>query len=285
MSQFNLVLIYSGRQIMDTQVGPYPESVEKLTNLFKLIYKDVIPLNGGMSLVTRLKMVSPKSTLLVIPSGESTKLDEALSQGEIQMIQATVEQGLSLLAVGGAAYWASKTRIWSDMCAHQPDCRDPIIKSSKCPIFPGVAKGPLLPFPGQSYDPAFFRGAATIECEGKKIHIPLKASGTFEFESSQKIKVLAGYVEKNQLNAKRQPAIIGCSFGTGKAVLSMVQLGYHPDDLDVKAHKNAFPNSEIDWQDAKNSISPIQDQKAFLQSILNYFNSSDSSAHDVVAGK
>lgn len=168
-SSIRNVLIYTGHRrnvllngkVVEQMCGPYAMSVDKHLFSFNQVKKRAYP-NwniteiSGSQIISALKSVSLQETLLVIPAGESTDLDNAFSDEEVQCIQESIAKGLRFYVTCGSAYWLAKQRIWDDRCSAQPDSTDTIVKNGKMNIFSGSAVGPLSPYPSQTYSTAFF---------------------------------------------------------------------------------------------------------------------------------
>ncbi len=280
------VYIYAGHQMptksaAQVQVkGPYAMSVDKHTFMFEKVNEvcnkqwKILKIYGH-EIIRTLSEAILDTTLLVIPAGESSELDEVFSLNEINTIQEAVKKGLRLYATCGSAYWAARKRIWNDRCVIQPETRNEIAKTGKINLFEGIAIGPLSPYPGQTYSTAFFHEAIEIQdLHQQKITVLLSGGGTFFLadQSAQTVKTLAFYspseLQKHGKGEEWAKAVISCGYGQGKAILSMLHPGYGAEDIDVQAYNQAFPERKDDWQNIRDSLSPTVKRIEFVARIL-----------------
>jgi glutamine amidotransferase-like uncharacterized protein len=271
----------SGRWVQKTQ-GPYSISVDKHHFMLSEINKKYkkqwnISLVHGADLISVLAKAKLSSTLLAIPAGESTELDKSFRKEEIEAIKhATYHEGLSILTTCGSSYWLSKERVWNDRCTVQPDSTDQIRKPSRIGIFNGRAIGPLSPYPGQTYNTAFFHESIALNTRKRTVQVLLSGGGAFfPFKSSQKVKTVASYAPQEltrfQITPEWARAAIAISYGKGKAILSMIHPGYGAEDIDVEAYAAAFPDRADDWKTIRSTLSPLEERLDCVHDLLEEF--------------
>lgn len=278
------VIVYKGHETHPL-FGPYKENIVKRIDMFnylnqyrhaqgKLAWK--VTAIAGEQLVDALKE-SPEETLLVIPAGQSTRLDKVFSVAETTFIQDKFfgEGGRGYFNCG-SAYWVSQLRKYQDMHEEQPVKRDPVIKKTHLPLFQGLAHGPLCPYPGTEYKVGFFSDAVRITDGENECTIYLSGGGSFivpqESESQQKVKVLARYLrselarhgKKAEDFPEWENAVIMVSVGKGAALLSMFHPYYGSHDIDVDSYERTFPNCGTNWKEVKEKLSPLDVRMQFV---------------------
>jgi len=284
VTPINTVCIYAG-------TGSYGNSVEKRIEMFKIINiiresQDlpawtILPVAGGERLIGVLKALPAKETLLVVPAGESTQLDASFTAAQTDFImnEFLMKGGRGYFNCG-AAYWASKLRIYTDICQVQPKDAVPIAKTTKLPLFPGTAVGPLCPYPGKEYKAGFYSDAVTVTNGEKSCTVYLSGGGSFLLpkpeETKEKIVVVARYLhsELTRLGKsaaeceKWQNAACMSSVGQGAALLTMFHPYYRPEDFDVKKYEAQFPNSGTDWSKVKARLSTGHELMSFALQMI-----------------
>lgn len=274
-SAFRKVLIYTGE-------GLYAESLQKHAFIFEYLKKHshkpwTLEYVSSSELITRLKR-EPKleETLLDIPAGESTKLEKDFSDEQIRVIQKAIGNGMRLFSTCGSSYMLSRERIWNDKCDEQPTRISQIKKSGRFNIFDGIAQGPLSPYPGQTYNSAFFHEAVKVRNSTSTICTLLSGGGAFfPFPSTAQNKVLATYLPSELERLGKDPcweaAIVKCSYGKGSAIMSMIHPGYGKEDIHIESYKKAFPDRKDDWEMIYRSLSSEQQRMDFVETILREF--------------
>lgn len=279
MHPIRQVLVYKGHE-KHPLFGPYQTSIEKRIALFEKLNPLRISLGKapwridavfGEKLQEALKQTRLKETLLVIPAGESRKLDQVFQKQETAFIYQAFQKGLRGYLTCGAAYWASKKRIYKNTCEEN----SVIIKMSNLPLFQGTAEGPLCPYPGKEYRVGFYSDAMSVINGSKKCTVFLGGGGSFMIQGrQQKITVVARYAHQELLRIgkketeKWSAAAIVASVGHGAALLSMFHPYYGQDDIDVDAYEKAFPGSGTDWREIKKRLSPLNERLQFVDSML-----------------
>ena len=277
---FRSVCIYSGHRTPLGLVGPYAESVEKGLHIFTSLKGKAwkVFTVEGAQLAHTLQSSKVKETLLVIPAGQSSRLDETLGS-EVEAIQMFVREGGSLFASCGAAYWLSSKRVWGDRCDANPHERVFTKKTNPAAFFLGKAWGPLCFYPGQEYNAAFWHGAIRLtNYKGKTIRVLLSGGGAFfPGKEEQQVESLATYC-KDELSRfskdeKWSDAIIRCDCGKGTVILSMVHPMYGAEEIDVDAYAKAFPDRADNWREIRDNLSPKKERLAFMEEIIASFGS------------
>jgi glutamine amidotransferase-like uncharacterized protein len=282
------VIVYKGHEKNDL-LGPYAANIIKQEEMFNILnnYRERcgrppwrVTSVAGEHLIEALQESNPKETLLVIPAGQSSNLDQVFSTEQTSFIRNKflAEGGGRLYATCGASYMMSLVREYNGLCSQQPDQRELIVKRSVLPLFDGTAKGPLCPFPGKKYKVGYYSDAVQVTNGQDLCTIYLSGGGSFFLhESVQKVKVLVKYLNSELLRLGKQPkeckewenATILAQVGNGAALLSMFHPYYGPQDIDVESYERAFPNCGTNWKVVKEKLSPLDERMRFvLKSML-----------------
>ncbi len=267
------VFVYGGHQ--GGLAGPYATSVDKELSMFHKInaWQErawEIQKISGEALAHTLHQTSPTESLLVIPAGESSSLDDAFSDETLDAIRSKTDQGLRLYATCGSAYWLAKTRAWSQEATT-------LRKEGRANLFHGTAVGPLSPYPGEPSPTAFFHQAAPLKTARSRVTVLLSGGGAFfpDPQSKQEVQTLATYADETlRLHGKTgewAKAVIAFRYGLGKAILSMVHPDYGPEDIQVDAYKRAFPHRKDPWPDIRNALSSERTRLSFVAETLEAF--------------
>lgn len=274
------VIIYQGHA-SKPKFAPYSDSIERRVQAFVHLNRNwQIESVIGENLIDKLKSKDPKETLLVIPSAQSTHLDNSFSTQELDYLY---HDFFSLGGKGyltcGAAYWASSTRIFHGVCLEQMENPKTIIKQSRLPLFEGTVEGPLCPYPGKTYKVGFKSDAVTLESDYRNCTVFISGGGSFRLNpsSNQKVRVLARYPhyelmrfgkKKEECRAWENAAIL-TSIGRGAALFVMSHPFYHMNTIDVHLYEKTFPNSGTNWHDVKARLSSHESRMAFLGDMIN----------------
>ncbi len=271
------VKVYAGHPTRPA-FGPYRDSIEKrvkmLADLNFLRQMDQrrpweIERVHGEHLTAALNRCDPQNTLLVMPAGESTKLDQVFTQEETDfLLNDFFARGGRGYFTCGAAYWASSKRIYKDLCEEQPRHAQTIVRQSKLPLFLGTAEGPLCPYPGKEYKVGFYSDAVNVTGDKSACTVYLGGGGSFLLENSvnqQRVSVLAQYKlsELQRIGkcaaeyTKWKNAAIMVSVGKGAALLSMFHPYYGQSDINVEIYKRVFSHCGTDWASVKKRLSPL----------------------------
>jgi glutamine amidotransferase-like uncharacterized protein len=291
------VIVYKGHE-NHSLFGPYFENIEKRIGMFKYLNSfreqngqqpwEVVSV-AGEQLIDLLKNENPEGILLVIPAGQSTKLDSVFTSEETTFLKEEFfNKGGRGFFTCGSAYWVSDERIYKDLCEVQPDKRDPIIKKSKLSLFQGLAEGPLCPFPGKKYQVGFYSDAIDISDGKNECTIFLSGGGSFipREETDQKIRILARYVHSELMRTgktkeecqKWENAAIMVSTGKGAAILSMFHPYYNEKDTDIAVYEEVFPflDCGTNWREVHSRLSPLDIRMHFVfYSMLSKLESMD----------
>lgn len=291
------VVIYKGHE-MHPLFGPYKENIIKRIDMFNLLnhYRELegkpawkVTAVAGEGLIEALKE-KPNETLLVIPAGQSTRLDKVFSVAETNFIKDKFfsEGGGRGYFNCGSAYWVSETRRYLDLHEEHPEVRKPVVKKTNLPLFQGLSHGPLCPYPGVKYRVGFFSDAVRITDGENECTIYLSGGGGFVVpkrkQEQQKVRVLVRYLlselERHQKRKEEleewENAVILVSIGKGAALLSMFHPYYGANDINVEAYEKAFPESGTNWKEVKDKLSPLDIRMKFvMNSMLNKLEEMD----------
>lgn len=265
----NQVIVYCGHKKSEV-LGPYADSVAKRVSMFKQLnfYREEIGRKPwkvrevpGETLVEKLQKMKADETLLVIPAGQSSRLEQVFSVTQLAFLRGEFfEKGGRAYFTCGASYWVSRKRIYQEVCLDHPEKAVKLVKNSTFPIFQGISVGPLCPFPGVKYKVGFYSDAVKVEAEGDRCTIYLSGGGSFMPDldplDGQRVRVLVRYPKKELLRlgipeeetADKEKAAVMVSIGNGAALLSMFHPYYSSSDIDVEAYEKAFPDCGTDWR-------------------------------------
>lgn len=284
MSLIQSVLVYSGHHIGDGLKGPYGMSVNKHREMFEAVgrlrergwsIKSVY----GEDLIGELARSHLSETLLVIPAGPASELD-VFSDSEIDAVKKSISQGrLRLWTTCGSTYWTAYESIWQDAMTNSGST----IKKRRLGLFPGVTIGPLVPYPGKSYNEAFFHDAISVETKSAKVKVLLSGGGSFFpyrsdfFDGQQKVTTLATYAGEDMLRLGKGPewnqAVVACTYGLGACLHSMVHPGYGSDDIDPERYAKAFPDRADAWVKIKETLSAPLERESFVADMIEQLES------------
>lgn len=283
INRFKHVVVYSGHK-KGGVLGPYSENIRKRIDMFKDLNsyraKEGHPLwdvtvTTGEDLVTTLSHLPIKESLLVIPAGQSSHLDKAFKKTETDYLTKEFfpNGGRGYLNCG-SSYFASKKRIYDDICLENSTKTKRLEKVSQMPLFDGTAKGPLCAYPDSDYKVGFFHDAVKVEGKDSSCTIMLSGGGSFLFpeNSAQKSKVLARYssdelVRLNILpkdHLKWQTAAIMVQIGKGAVFMGMFHPYYGKQDTNTERYEKNFPNSKTNWRYIHENLSSLDDRMLFV---------------------
>lgn len=211
----------------------------------------------------------PRNTLLVIPAGQSTHLDQAFKVEHIEFLRTFFLEGGRGFFTCGSAYWVCRKRIYEDICVQNPEQKVRLEKMSRLPLFSGVGRGPLCPFPGHKYHVGFYSEAIAIQNKEAFCHTLLSGGGSFLVDPEDSTtQVLATYareeLDRLQKDASLENAVILTRFGEGKAVLAMIHPYYDPQDFDPAVYQQMFPDAGTDWESLQKRLSPQEERMRFV---------------------
>jgi len=163
------------------------------------------------------------ASILIMPGGRDRPYHKDLQGSGNAQIRRFVEQGGIYLGICAGAYYGCK-RVEFNKGFPLEVCED-----RELGFFSGTAVGPAYGNGTFSYSNSSGARAAKISTNTGDFHVYYNGGCTFEGDLSC-YKILARYVE-----LPSQPAaIIECSMGKGKAILSGVHLEMMPSHLDAK---------------------------------------------------
>lgn len=274
------VIIYTGHR-NHPLLGPYMTNVQKRIEMFTALnfYRQArgrdpwhIKPVSGENLLHALD--DPKYSLLVIPAGQSTHLDEVFSSKQLTFLKKFFfEQGGRGYFNCGSAFWVSQKRIYSDVCAVQPTQRNVIEKESRLPLFSGTATGPICMHPSPSYKVGFYLDAIQVTNSNRTCTILLSGGGSFQPKPGDAhVKVIAKYPHSELMRcgktAQECPSIdiaaILLRLGKGGAVLSMFHPYYSSQDIDPVRYEQAFPGSGTNWKRIVKQLSSDEERLGFV---------------------
>lgn len=279
------VIVYSGHQAT-TELGPYAESVVKRVGMFKDLnaYREMsgrkpwkVSAVPGEKLVDTLRQVEMDKTLLVFPAGQSSRLEKVFSLAQVRFIKEEFfGKGGRAYFTCGASYWASRKRIYKEVCLDRPENPITMVKESAFSVFQGVSTGPLCPFPGVKYKVGFYSDAVQVESEEDTCTIYLSGGGSFmpDVESDQKVRVLAKYNREELLRVgvkeeeipEREKAAVMVSMGSGAALMAMFHPYYSASDIDVALYEKVFEGCGTDWKKVHAKLSSTDARMRFVWS-------------------
>lgn len=284
LSAIKQVVIYTGHHTHPL-LGPYAENVRKRIQMFENLnhYRIIrgrnpwrVVQSPGERLVQHLH--DPKHTLLALPAGQSTNLDTVFSSDQLGIIQNFFENGGRGYLTCGASYWASKIRMYNDLCTEQPTQRKLIIKKSRLPLFKGTATGPLCPHASPTYKVGFYSDAVEVESCKTRCTILLSGGGSFHIPKEDKeTQVLAKYPHSELMRCgkskeecfRSEIAAILVKIKRGAAILSMFHPYYNSKDIDAQRYNEAFPGSGTNWARVAAKLSSEENRMNFvLDSLL-----------------
>lgn len=277
------VIVYSGHQ-RTTELGPYAESVAKRVGMFKELnaYREAsgrrpwrVNAVPGEELVDTLRQVEMDQTLLVFPAGQSSRLEKVFTLAQVQFLKEEFfGNGGRAYFTCGASYWASRKRIYKEVCLYRPENPITMVKESAFAVFEGISTGPLCPFPGVKYKVGFYSDAVEVESAEDCCTIYLSGGGSFvpDPDSKQNVKVLAKYkreellrlgVKEEEIPEKERAAIM-VSVGNGAALMAMYHPYYSSSDIDVDLYEKVFPDCGTDWKKVHSKLSSTDDRMRFV---------------------
>lgn len=273
------VVIYSGHK-GNPLGGSYHENIVKQIAMFTLLNEyrikpwKVVSVDGEQ-LVEEIKKEKTEETLLVIPAGQSSRLEKVFSIADAAFIKNEFfEKGGRGYFTCGAAYWISSKRIYKEVCEENSEKRETMVKTSSLPLFEGTAEGPLCPFPGHKYKVGFYSDAVKVSHESEECTIFLSGGGSFlpEQKSDQKVRILVRYTHAELFRLGKKPeefqkwenGAVLVSVGKGAVLLAMFHPYYGSQDIDAEAYEKAFPDCGTNWREVQKKLSPLDQRMHFF---------------------
>ncbi|NGX30778.1 MAG: hypothetical protein K940chlam8_00128 [Chlamydiae bacterium] len=162
-----------------------------------------------------------KADLFVMPGGRDVFYHRALQGKKTDALREFVENGGSYLGLCAGAYFGSKSIEFEKGHVHE------VIEQRELAFFPGKAIGPALGL--GKYEPTSCRGAECALIDTRMGSFGTYYNGGCYFEGSfSNAKPLAYFAKTGNV------AIVECSVGKGKALLSGVHLEYSVKNLTEK---------------------------------------------------
>lgn len=278
---FQRVLVYIGHRELP-QFSPYAANTQKRIEMFQYLNQfRKKPWNletvAGEELAGKLQTANLEETLLVIPAGQSSHFDKAFSVAEAAFLKSAFYRGLRGYVTCGSAYWTAKKRVYHGFTTENSTALRTQIKSSALPLFPGVAEGPLCPFPGASYKVGFYSDAVEVTDGTKPCTIYLSGGGTFHLPPDSRDTVVVARYQESELQRlgkkgaeakKWQNAAVMTRYGKGALLSAMFHPYYGKQDFDVQRYENAFPGSGTDWKAVHQRLSSLDDRMALVTRML-----------------
>lgn len=262
------VLIYGGR-------GPYFDDIPKKKQLFEAL--NVMRTAHGLpewrveilekeQIASALAESLAEETLVVIPPGPSSLLDEALGSHTGQL-HAFGMRGGRFYFECGSAYWAATSREYLGLSEEKVWGK----KMGLFPLFRGRAKGPLCPYPAYKYNIGFKSEAVRVQMGERECTVFHSGGGCFILDPEEKATVIARYLPSELIRLGKtseecalwEKAAILTPVGKGAALLAM----FHADG-DVLAEAEAFPDCGTDWESVRKNLSPLAERRDFLYAML-----------------
>lgn len=280
MTPISHVMIYSGHQ-KHPLFGSYHENIVKQMKMFEILNQQrenpwKITQIDGDELVEALQLQNPHATLLVVPAGQSSKLEQVFTVAQTTFLKENFfSNGGRGYFTCGAAYWITARRIYKEVCEERPEMKETLAKTSTLPLFEGTAEGPLCPFPGEKYKVGFYSDAVNV-CSGvDRCTIFLSGGGSFilDSEKCQKVRVLVRYPhselirlgKKQEECTKWENSTLLVSIGKGAVVLSMFHPYYGAQDINAEVYERAFPDCGTDWKRVQGKLSPLDERLEFFK--------------------
>ena len=268
---FRHIVIYAGHKA-NPLFGPYEANIQKRVAMFEYLNRFravpwTIETVDGDDLIPCLKGLRSEETLLVVPAGQSSRLDAVFSIAQTAFLKEAffVKGGRGYFNCG-SAYWVSEKRIFNDLYEESPEVKRPLIKTTHLPLFYGVAQGPLCPYPGKKYKVGFFSDAVRVTDGVNECSIYLSGGGGFiipeKLANGERVTVLLRYchseLTRHGISEEEIPnwenAAIMTSVGQGAALLSMFHPYYGPNDIDPETYQRVFPDCGTDWKKSQRDV-------------------------------
>jgi glutamine amidotransferase-like uncharacterized protein len=218
----------------------------------------------GQDLQSVLKISHLKQTLLVIPAGPSSEIEEVFSKHDLEYIKESVRCGLFLYTTCGSTYAAAALRFWGD---------DPTPKKSTFGIFDGIARGPLFPDPTQPHGTDFIFESVNLCYPGGSVNLLLGGGGSLFYEETKAQKTLAEYNIEDLSRAGKDPswvsAVVMTQIEKGRAIFSMV----HPatGKSEISLLRGRFPGRKDDWERIALELSSEAERYCFMHYLIDQF--------------
>jgi len=185
-----------------------------------------------------------RAAMIVFPGGRDVPYAKALQGGANRRIRDYVVNGGRYLGICAGAYYGSSS------ISFEPGGKLEVIGTRELGFFPGCATGPALGLGQFVYGTSQGARIASLSLAGNYFQSTsakayYNGGCTFTHASSYPNVTILGYYDQ----LKKQPAIILCQVGQGKALLSGIHPEYHRNDLNRISEKDLYDQlSEADLQ-------------------------------------
>jgi len=247
---FTTVLIYGGHKLPHGGFkGPYSHTPKRDFSLFTQLNAlvgnrwAVESCFGGRALEKRVEKCILSRTLLVIPAGPASDLDEAFSEKEIIWLKNQVKEGLSLYTTCGSTYWICGRRKWYSQ-----------EKEGKVGLLAATAFGPLMPYKQN----LFLYGIIALKIGLRSITVLLGGGGKIV---GKNITALATFPDESIAFATSE-------VGKGRVYANMAHIGWGSKDIQPW-FKCYFPERGP-WEQISQGLSSEKDRLTALIQILCY---------------
>jgi glutamine amidotransferase-like uncharacterized protein len=276
------IIVYNGH-LLCPENGPYFSYIQRRIDMFTGLNAHRERLNrppwkvervSGEELIDKMKGLNPKETLFVMPAGESSKFDKSFSESQIAFLLNFFKSGGKGYFTCGAAYWASRHRIYHGICPSQLELGKTVDKISRIPLFSGIAEGPLCPFPGKKFKAGFYSDAVKVTDGSKECTIFLSGGGSFIPDDQTEVLARYPHSELKRLGKpeeefpKLENAAVLETVGKGAVLLSMFHPYYGANDIDVEAYEEAFAGSGTNWREVHSKLSSEEVRMEFVNDML-----------------
>ena len=177
--------------------------------------------------------------LFVMPGGADLYYCEKLNGKGNQEIRHYVENGGSYLGICAGAYYAAKNIIWAADTKHE------IAGDRELQFFNGQAIGPVKEFMETGEIEQSWSGITRLTFTSEKhsdAHVRYTGGPVFIPEDTNKIAILAYYADLPNM----PPAIIKCTVGRGKVMLSSPHIESTPKEWQSTIYTLYNPSAEYE---------------------------------------
>lgn len=223
---------------------------------------------AGEQLMQTLRSLSPRRTLLIMPAGESSKIEAVFSPSEKQQI-------LDFLKDGGRAHFTCGMAYLGMWRRNYMDHRVFTSRLSSLPVTEGLAEGPLIPYRGELRPAEEFPDGLRVTTEAVRVtdgefecDAYVGGGGVFRLptvpsQSGQQVRPLAWYVT-SEIRRLRGPgekdpsrwkiAAILASVKAGGVLKTMFHLEYGPDCINPEVMTTHFPDDGTNWRKVREKL-------------------------------
>lgn len=232
----------------------------------------------GEQLMQTLRSLSPRRTLLIMPAGESSKIEAVFSPSEKQQIIHFLKDGGRAHFTCGMAYLG----MWRRNYMYHKVVTS---RLSSLPVTEGVAEGPLIPYRGELRPAEEFPDGLRVTTEAVTVtdgkiqcNAYVGGGGVFRLravpsQSGQKVRPVAWYMtsEIRRLRGSNvkdlsrwEIAAILASVKAGGVLKTMFHLEYGPDSIHPEALNTHFPDDGTNWHNVRENIEATEHNRLLL---------------------